>query len=49
VHLEARPADPAAKDRQLMAEQQNLELLRSILAPEEHEQLEQAADDDVQA
>jgi hypothetical protein len=49
VHLEARPPGLAAKDRQLMAQHQNLELLRSILAPEEHEQFEQAADDDVQA
>jgi hypothetical protein len=49
MHLESRAADLTAKDRQLMAQHQNLELLGSILAPEEHEQLEQAADDDVQA
>jgi hypothetical protein len=49
VSLETRPPGLAAQDRQLMAQHQNLELLGSILAPEEHEQFEQAADDDVQA
>jgi hypothetical protein len=49
VHLEARAADLAAKDRQLMAEHENLEIFRSIPATEEHEQLRQTADDDVQA
>jgi hypothetical protein len=49
VHIEARAADLTAKSRELVAEHENLELLRSILAAEKHEQLEQAADDDVQA
>jgi hypothetical protein len=48
VRLKARPADLAAKDRQLVAEHENLELLGSITAAQEHDQLEQTADDDVQ-
>jgi hypothetical protein len=49
VHLEPRAADLTAKDRQLMAEHENLELLRSIPATEQHEQLQQTADDDIKA
>jgi hypothetical protein len=48
VRLEARTADLTAKDRQLVAEYENLEFLRSILPAEQHDQLQQAADDDVQ-
>ena len=48
VRLEVRTADLAAKDRQLVAEYEDLEFLRSILAAEQHDQLQQAADDDVQ-
>ena len=48
VRLEVRTADLAAKNRQLVAEYENLEFLRSILAAEQHDQLQQAADDDVQ-
>jgi hypothetical protein len=48
VRLEARAADLAAKDRQLVAEHENLELLGSIPAAEEHDELQQTADDDVQ-
>jgi hypothetical protein len=48
VWLEPRPVDLPAKDRKLVAEQENLELLRSIAASDEHDQLQQAADDDVQ-
>lgn len=46
--LEAQPPDPAAKDRQLVAKHENLELLGSIATTEEHDELEQATDDDVQ-
>jgi hypothetical protein len=49
VRLEAWPPDLAAKNRQLVAKDENLQLLRAIPAAEEHEQLERAADDDVQA
>jgi len=42
-----RSADLAAKDRQLVAEHEDLELLRSVAAAEEHDELEQATDDDV--
>jgi hypothetical protein len=48
VHLEARTADLTAKDRQLVAEYENLEFLRSILAAEQHDQLQQTTDDEVQ-
>jgi len=47
VGLEPRPADLAAKDRQLVPEHEDLELLRSVAAAEEHDQLEQAAQGDV--
>jgi hypothetical protein len=48
VRLEARPADLLAKDRQLVPENQNLQLLRPITPSEEHDQLQQPANDDVQ-
>jgi hypothetical protein len=48
VRLEARAADLAAKDRQLVAKHQNLQLLVSIPAAEEHNELEQTTDNDVQ-
>ncbi len=48
VCLEARPPDLAAKDRELVAGHEDLELLGSIAAAEEHDELEQATDDDVQ-
>jgi hypothetical protein len=48
VHLEARAAGLATKDRQLVAKHQNLELLGSVAATEEHDELQQAADNDVQ-
>jgi hypothetical protein len=47
VRFEARAADLAAKDRQLTAEYENLELLRLIAAADEHDELQQTADDDV--
>jgi hypothetical protein len=47
VRLEACPPDLAAKNRQLAAKDEKLQLLRAIPAAEEHEQLEHAADDDV--
>jgi len=48
VGLEAWPLDLAVKNRQLVAEHKNLQLLGSVAAPEEHDQLKQAADDDVE-
>jgi hypothetical protein len=48
VRLESRPVDLPAKDRQLVAEHEDLQLLRSVAAPNEHDQLEQPAGHDVQ-
>jgi hypothetical protein len=48
VRLESRLPGLPAKDRQLMAEHEDLQLLRSVAASDEHDQLEQAADDDVE-
>src|SRR5438067_1897823 len=48
VRLKPRPVDLAAKDRDLVAEDKDLELLRSVAAAEEHDQFEQAADNDVE-
>ena len=48
VLLEARAAGLASKDRQLVAKHQNLELLGSVAATEEHDELQQAADNDIQ-
>jgi hypothetical protein len=47
VHIEARPADLTTKDRLLMTEHQDLELLGPVAAAEEHHELQQAAHDDV--
>jgi hypothetical protein len=49
VRLEPRPPDLTAKDRQHVAEHENLQLLRSITSPDEHDQLQQATDDNVEA
>jgi hypothetical protein len=46
--LEPRLADLPAKDRQLVAEHEDLELLLTITAAEQNDQLEQPADEDVQ-
>jgi hypothetical protein len=48
VHLESRLPGLPAKDRQLMAEHEDLQLLRSVAASDEHDQLQQAADDHVE-
>lgn len=48
VCLEARLLDPAAKNRQLVVQHEDLKLLRSIPTPEEHDELDQAADAEVQ-
>jgi len=40
VRLEARPPDLAAENRQLVAEHEDLQLLGSIAAAEEHDELE---------
>jgi hypothetical protein len=37
-----------AKNRQLVLEHENLEFLRPLTTPKEHDQLQQAADEDVQ-
>jgi hypothetical protein len=47
VRPESWLADLSAKDRQLVSEHKDLQLLRSVTSPEEHRQLQQAADDDV--
>jgi hypothetical protein len=49
VGLDARPVDLAAKDRQLVAEHENLQLLGSVSASDEDDQLKQATDEDVQS
>ena len=46
VRPESWLADLSAKDRQLVSEHKDLQLLRSVTSPEEHRQLQQAADDD---
>ena len=48
LRFEARPPGLAATNRQLVPEHENLELLGSIATAEEHDELEQATDDDVQ-
>jgi hypothetical protein len=47
VRLEPRP-DLAPRNRQLVAEHENLQLLRSVAAADEHDELQQTADDDVE-
>jgi hypothetical protein len=48
VRFEPRLAHLPAEDRQLVAEHENLELLPTIAAGEEHDQLQQPANEDVQ-
>ena len=48
VKLEPRLSDLPAKNRQLVPEHENLQLSRRLTTPEEHHELLQAADDDVQ-
>jgi hypothetical protein len=48
VRVEARPPDLAAKDRQLVAEHENLQLLRAVAATDQNDQLEQATDNEVE-
>jgi hypothetical protein len=48
VRLESRLAGLPAKDRQLMSEHEDFQLLRSVVSSDEHDQLQQAADDDVE-
>jgi hypothetical protein len=45
--LESRLPGLPAKDRQLVAEHEDLQLLGSVAASDEHDQLQQAADNDV--
>ena len=47
MQLEPRLADLPAKDRQLVAEHENLKLLRPLTTPNEHDQLKQATEHDV--
>jgi hypothetical protein len=46
--VEPRLADLPAKNRQLVAEHENLQLLRPVTAPDEHHQLQQSAGENVQ-
>jgi len=48
VRLKSRLSGLPAKDRQLVAEHEDLQLLRSVASSDEHDQLQQATDDDVQ-
>ncbi len=48
VGFKPRLADLPAKDRQLVAQHENLELLLTIAAGDEHDQLQQAADKNIQ-
>jgi hypothetical protein len=47
VKLEPRLSDLPARNRQLVSENENLQLLRTLTTPEEHHELQQAAHDDV--
>jgi hypothetical protein len=47
VGLEPWLANLPAQNRQLVAEHQDLELLPTVAAGDEHDQLQQPADDDV--
>jgi hypothetical protein len=49
VHFEPGPPNLAAKDRQLVPEHENLQLLRPITSGEEHHQLQQPAQHHVQS
>jgi hypothetical protein len=48
VRREPRTSDLPAKDREFVAEHQNLDLLRPVATPDEDDQLQQATDDGVQ-
>jgi hypothetical protein len=48
VQLEPGPVGLAAKDRELVAKHENLQLLRAVAPTDQDDQLQQAADDDVQ-
>jgi len=48
VRLNPRPANLSAKDRQLVPEHENLQLLRTITSREQHDQLQQLSNDDIQ-
>jgi hypothetical protein len=48
VELEPRLFRLPAKNRQLVPKHKNLQLFRPLATPEQHDQLQQAADDDVQ-
>lgn len=48
VELEPRLFGLPTKNRQLVPEHKNLQLLRPLTTPNQHDQLQQAADDDVQ-
>jgi hypothetical protein len=48
VRLEPRLPRLPAKDRQLVAEHENLQLLRPVASSDENDQLQQPADNDVQ-
>lgn len=48
VKLEPRLSDLPPKNRQLVPEYENLQLLRRLTTPEEYHELQQAAHDDVQ-
>jgi hypothetical protein len=45
--LEPRMANLPTKNRQLVAEDKNLQLLRALTAAEKHDQLKQAAEEEV--
>ena len=47
VKLEPRLFDLPPKNRQLLPEHKNLQLLRPLTTPEEHHELQHAAHDDV--
>jgi hypothetical protein len=47
VRLESRPTCLPTKNGELMAEHENLQLLRPIASSDEHDQLQQAANDDI--
>jgi hypothetical protein len=47
VRLEARLADLRAENRQLMPEEENLQLPRPLSAAKKNDKLEQAAEDEV--
>src|SRR6185437_6488266 len=48
VWLKPRPLDLAAKDRELVAEHENLQILLAVSATDQDDQLEQTADNEVE-